>query len=66
MRTLKNTNGLLISEIKKAERYLSKKINKEVRVTGYSYSNKINDIGFQIVKCEMCSNNMSNGVDYLK
>ena len=50
---------LLKSEIKKAERFASKRDGKEVKVSGWYTDNKVSEIGFQLVQCEMCSDDYS-------
>lgn len=47
------------SEIKKAEKLANKVTGKkECRVTGYSLG-KEDDLGYAAVRCEICSNDMS-------
>ena len=49
---------ILPSEIKKIESFATKMNGKVTEITGY-YKKGIDELGFVQVKCEMCSNNMS-------
>ena len=52
---MKTFKDLLKSEIKKAERFASKRDGKDVRVSGWYTDNKMDELGFISVHCEMCS-----------
>ena len=59
MRTKRTFEGLLLSEIKKAEVAANKKLHVEdCKVTGYSYNEGElpNATGFLTVRCEICHN----------
>ena len=55
---MKKFEGLLRSEIKKVEKFAQKRDSKDSRITGYSYHETEDAMGFITVKCEICSNDM--------
>ena len=55
---MKKFEGLLRSEIKKVEKFAQKRDSKDSRITGYSYHETEDAIGFITVKCAICSNDM--------
>lgn len=57
---MKTFEGLLKSEIKKINKFVQKRDNKDSRITGYGYNSTPDELGFIEVKCEICSNNMND------
>lgn len=55
---MKNFEGLLKSEIKKAESLATKQNHTITKMTGCHYNLTNDDYGFIDVTCEMCSNDM--------
>ena len=55
---MKKFEGLLRSEIKKVEKFAQKRDSKDSRITGYSYHDTEDAMGFITIKCEICSNDM--------
>lgn len=52
---MKSFEQLLPSEIKKAERCANKALKADnCKVTGYYHDGKIDELGFVLVKCEIC------------
>lgn len=60
---MKSFENILPSEIKKVERFAQKRDGKDSRVTGYSSSACVDDQGLVKVRCEICSNNMTQRED---
>lgn len=59
IKKVKIFEGLKPSEIKKVERFAQKRDKRDSRVTGYSYKAEPDGLGWVDVKCEICSNDMT-------
>lgn len=55
---MKQFESLLKSEIKKIEKYAQQRDGKDSRLTGYG-SSGADELGFVDVRCEICSNGMT-------
>ena len=57
---MKKFEGLLKSEIKKINKFAQKRDKKDSYITAYGYISNPDELGFIEVKCEICSNNMTD------
>lgn len=60
---MKKFENLLKSEIRKVEKSVQKRDGKDSRITGYSAKSTPDELGFIRVRCEICSNNMTERED---
>lgn len=60
---MKKFNGLTKGEIKKVEKFAQKRDGKDSQVTGASYNETPDELGFIKVRFEICSNNMTERED---
>lgn len=60
---MKSFENLLRSEVRRVERFAQRRDGKDSRLTGYSSSTCVDDMGFVKVRCEICSNDMTNRED---
>lgn len=57
---MKEFTGLLKSEIRKIEKFAQKRDSKDSQLTGYSYTQGTDELGFLTVTCEICSKGMTH------
>ena len=60
---MKKFEGLLRSEIKKVNSYARRRDGKDSQITGYCYNREPDELGIVRVKCEICSNDMTERED---
>lgn len=63
MKSEKRFEGLLRSEIKKVNAYVRKRDGRDSQITGYSYCQEPDELGFVRVRCEICSDDMNDRED---
>ena len=63
MKREKRFEGPLISEVKKVNRFVQKRDGRDSQITGYSCNTVPDELNFIRVKCEICSNDMTERED---
>lgn len=57
---MKKFEGLMISEIKKINKFAQKRDKKDSCITGYGCNTVPDELGVIEVRCEICSNDMND------
>lgn len=63
---MKKFEGLLRSEIAKAEKFATQKNGKDTRMGGYFFDGVVDEWGWAAVTCEMLSNDLEDREDDVK